>query len=315
MENLLIVCGPTATGKTGLALFLAKKFDGELVSADSRQVYKRMDIGTGKDLTEIKKSGVKIWGYDLVEPSQEFNVAHYTKIAQKAIKDIWRRGKLPILVGGTGLYIKSVVDGLGTVNVPKDPKLRNSLRKKGVEELFEMLATVSPVRAASMNASDKKNPRRLVRAIEIALTKQQAPRIKLRTNSRFQIKNTLFIGLKAGKGVLDERIEQRVKKRIRQGIEKEVKGLLKAGVSWDSQAMQSLGYKQWKGFFDRLKSKQEVVEDWGRAEKQYSRRQMVWFKADKRIKWFNVSQQGWLKKVERLVKRWYINDNSNAKKD
>ena len=143
MNKLLVICGPTSTGKTTLAVDLAKKFNGELISADSRQVYKGMDIGTGKDLPKGAKiklpwfqkygyyelNGVKIWGYDLAAPRHEFNVAQYIKFAERLISDISKRGKTPILVGGTGLYIKAVIDGISTASIPKNNLLRKNLEK------------------------------------------------------------------------------------------------------------------------------------------------------------------------------------------
>ena len=142
IKRLLVVCGPTSSGKTNLALHLAKLFDGELISADSRQVYSKMDIGTGKDLPPSSRlyfssksslpsyyliNGCKIWGLDLVSPNEEFNVSRYLKITNRVIKNLWQRRKLPILVGGTGLYIKAVIDGIPTSSVPKDSKLRKKL--------------------------------------------------------------------------------------------------------------------------------------------------------------------------------------------
>lgn len=192
MKKLLVIVGPTATGKTNLALHLAKILDGELLSADSRQVYKELNIGTGKDIppnskflvenTDLGKrgigfyliDGVKIWGYDLVSPKEEFSVSHYLVFADSILKDIWNRGKLPILVGGTGLYVKAVVDGIETATIPKDESLREFLLKKSADELFELLAQIDSVKAASLNVSDRKNPHRLIRSIEVAKWKLDA---------------------------------------------------------------------------------------------------------------------------------------------
>ena len=173
MQKLLVICGPTSVGKTSLAIRLAKKFNGEIVSADSRQVYKKMDIGTGKDLPANSKlqtlnsklgfyliQSIKLWGYDLVEANEEFNVSEYLNIAKTVITDIQKRGKLPILVGGSGFYIKGVIDGIPTVNIPANKELRNKLESMTAPDLFEKLAELSAERAGSMNSSDKKNPRR-----------------------------------------------------------------------------------------------------------------------------------------------------------
>ena len=261
--------------------------------------------------------GVKIWGYDLVEPTEEFSVGKYVKIARKIIKDIWKSrqklthsggqgGKLPILVGGTGLYIKGVVDGIPTAAISKSKALRKTLEGKKSDELFELLAQLDPVRAASMNASDRKNPRRLIRAIEVASAKVKSQKSKVKSLRA----NELFVGLTASKKYLDKRVEERVDKRVRQGIEKEIKNLFKRGVTWGDQSMQALGYRQWRDFFENKKSQQDVILNWKQAEKQYVKRQMTWFKRDKRINWFDISKLGWDKDVERLVKKWHNQDNS-----
>lgn len=319
MKKLLVVCGPTATGKTSLSLKLAEKFKGELISADSRQVYKNMDIGTGKDIpkgatykVKNKKLGgyyqvnkTKIWGYDLVSPRREFSVAQYVEIAREVIKDIWERDKLPILVGGTGFYIQGVVDGIETASVPKNKKLRKSLEGKSAEDLFEHLAQVAPIKAASLNMSDRKNPRRLIRAIEIAQWGLKGGKKEEDGEVFIGGDKVLFVGLRADRELLCKRVEKRVKSRIEEGIEEEIKKLLKMGVRWKSQSMDSLGYKQWKGYFKGDKKLEEVIKEWEREECNYAKRQMTWFKKDKRINWFDISKENYRRNVEKLVKKWY----------
>jgi tRNA dimethylallyltransferase len=362
-KKLLVICGPTATGKTSLALSLAKKFDGELVSADSRQVYKEMDIGTGKDLPvnvkcqmsnvefedknicfyDIKE--VRIWAYDLVEATEEFSVSQYIKIAKKIVEDIWKRKKLPILVGGTGFYIKAVIEGIPRASVAKNKRLRKSLEKKEAAELFTILNKIDSARASLMNESDRKNPRRLIRAIEIAKYKLANPDtsinrfIEVQENEKKKKHDVLmnrfiatedvddgvlFIGLTAPRKILYEIIEKRVEKRLKDGIEKEIEKLLLNGIGWDDQAMQSLGYRQWRDYFEEHKSnselksrktkkqkedevteKRDVIQKWKQAEKRYAKRQITWFKKDKRINWFDITKSCYKKNVEKLVRKWH----------
>ncbi len=299
MKKLLVICGPTATGKTALAIKLAKKFDGEIVSADSRQVYKGMDIGMGKEWGDVP-----IHGYDLVDPRREFSVSKYLKFARKILKDIWRRGKLPILVGGTGLYIKGVVDGIPTVEVPRNNELRKRLEEKSADELFESLSQLDAVRAGSMNSSDRKNPRRLVRAIEVAQW-NLGHGVKCLTSDILHPTSVLVIGLTAAKEPLNKRIEDRVGERVKAGIKKEIESLLKNGVSWDDQSMMSFGYRQYRDFFEGEVPEEVVVSEWTREEQKYVKRQMTWFKKDKRVGWFDIFEVDYQKKVEKMVAKWY----------
>ena len=313
MQKLLIVCGPTATGKTALALSLAKKFKGELISADSKQVYKGLDIGTGKDIsTQAKRKGyyefqgIKIWGYDLVGPKENFSVSRYIQFARKVVKEIVKREKLPIIVGGTGLYIKAIVDGIPTAKIPQSPALRENLAAKSQDELFEILAQLDPIKAGSLNSSDKKNPRRLIRAIEIATWNLEGKSKEFK--ERIQKFDPLFIGLTSSREYLFERIAKRVETRVRQGVEREIGELLKKGVSWENQSMSSLGYRQWRAYFEGKKTKKETIEDWKRQEKKYAKRQITWFKRDKRIAWFDITKPNWTDSVEKLAKIWYSSD-------
>jgi len=300
MNKLLVICGPTATGKTSLGILLAKKINGEIVSADSRQAYKNMDIGTGK----VWGEGIKIWGYDLVSPKDEFSVSKYLKFAQKVISDIERRGKLPILVGGTGLYIRGVVDGIPTINVPQNRKLRRNLEKMDSNQLYEHLSQIDSFKAGSMNSSDKKNPRRLIRAIEVAMWTLDNSKKGLSQNKKSF--DTLFVGLTAPSVFLDERIEKRVDERMDEGFEEEVKKLIDSGVDWNDQSMMSLGYRQWRDFAEGAVDKEAALSEWKKEERKYAKRQMVWWRRDGRINWFDIREPEYQKKVENLVKKWYI---------
>ncbi len=317
MNKLLIICGPTATGKTLLAITLAKKFDGEIISADSRQVYKGMNIGTGKDLPENAKlqmtdngfgfyeiDGIPVWGYDLADPKEEFSVSKYLKFAPKIISDIDGRGRLPILVGGTGLYIKGVVDGIPTADVPRSMELREKLLGKSPDELFETLSQTDTLKAGSMNTSDRKNPRRLMRAIEVSqyfLDHRNKESQLLAIDKR----DTMFIGLTAPRDFVDRGIEERVERRVRDGIKDEIKNLLDSGVDWNDQSMLSLGYRQYRDFFEGGVGEELIIDEWTREEKRYAKRQMTWFKKDRRILWFDVSDSKFSEKVEKSVKKWY----------
>lgn len=298
-NKILVLCGPTATGKTKLGIHLAKKCNGEIISADSRQVYKFMDIGTGKEWGEVP-----IHGYDLIDPKDNFSVHDYFKFVKIILNDIWSKNKLPILVGGTGFYIKSIVDGIETINIPSNNELRKSLNDKNVDQLFEKLATLDSSKAASLNTSDKKNPRRLIRAIEIAIWKIENE--KKVTNTKITDKNinTLFIGLKCPMKIISDLIYKRVEKRINEGFIDEIEDLLKMGISWKMQSMNALGYKESEGFFKSGLSYEDFVNKWYSNELKYVKRQITWFNKDKRINWFDITNKNYYQEVEKLVNKW-----------
>lgn len=293
MQKLLVVVGPTASGKTALSIKLAQKYQGEIISADSRQVYTGMDVGTGKQRSTL----VPIWGYDLAEPTEDFSVSHFQSFADQKIEEIALREKLPILVGGTGLYIRAVVDGIATANVPQDRLLRQRLDGCSVTELTKELKELAPEKLSTMNDSDRNNPRRLIRAIEIALSPVEPSAVVKKYD-------TLIVGLTAPLDVLYEKVEQNIRRRIDAGVFDEVSQLLSSGVSWDSPAMTSLGYRQLHSFFSGEKTKEEAILDWIQEEKRYVKRQITWFKQDTRIKWIPIIEADFEKKVEEYIKSW-----------
>jgi len=334
MNKIIVILGPTSSGKSDIAVKLAKKFDGEIISADSRQVYRGMDVGTGKigrykrfDLEELSRFnrnkekvepwtayGIPHYMISIVSPRTNYNVAKFKKRAEKIIDDILKRGKLPIICGGTGFWIRALVDNLNFPEVKPDWKLRKKLEKHSAEKLFVMLKKLDRKISKTIDA---KNKVRLIRAIEICKAIGKVPTLR---NSQLVIRNSdkknpnyklpitnytfLQIGLKFSKEKLYKNIERRVKARFAQGMIAEVKKLHRQGLSW--KKIQSFGlayfwiplYLQNKihpvksreagsrqgGTFNRV-NKQELVEKVIQAEKNYAKRQMTWFKRDKRIKW------------------------------
>jgi tRNA dimethylallyltransferase len=208
------------------------------------------------------------------------------------------------LVGGTGLYIKGVVDGIPTVNIPINRKLRKNLEKMDTNQLYEHLSQIDSFKAGSMNSSDKKNPRRLIRAIEVAMWILDNSKRGLSQNKRSF--DTLFIGLTAPSEFLEKRINKRIDGWIDEGFEEEVKKLIGSGVDWDDQSMMSLGYRQWRDFVEGAVEREAALSEWKKEERKYAKRQIVWWKRDGRINWFNINEPEYQKKVEKLVKKWYI---------
>jgi len=290
LPKLVVILGPTASGKTDLAVKLAKKFNGEIVSADSRQIYKKMDIGTAKPSKKEKRL-VPHHLIDLIKPNQRFNAAVYKRLALKAIKDVENRNKMPFLVGGTGLYIKSIIDNINFPAVPAQKKLRKNLENKTEKELFKIYSKLDPEGAKFI---DKNNKRRLIRAIEVCKVTKK-PFWKQREKGR-NLFNALIIGIKLPKKELEKRIKIRIEKMFKLDLEREVKNLTKK-YGWEISPFQTIGYQEWKDYFNKKSGRNDVKKQVILHTLQFSKRQMTWFKKNKRIKWIKN-----YKSAEKLVK-------------
>lgn len=298
LPKIIIILGPTASGKTALSLKLAKKYNGEIINADSRQVYKEMNIGTAKEPRDDEKKEYFVRGIphhliDVVRPDEEFTLAHFKQMALEKINDILKRKKMPIIAGGTGLYIWAIVDNLDIPSVAPDFKLRKKLEKKSLAELVKMLKKADPLSAKKI---DLKNPRRVIRALEVAL-RNKGSFVEQQKKSP-PLFNALQIGISIPREILYQRINQRVDEQIKDGLINEVKKLAKK-YSWSLPAMSGLGYKQIGYYLRGEKTLPEAVELIKRDTRRYAKKQMTWFKRDKRIKWIKND-----KEIDKLVKKF-----------
>ena len=309
--DALVILGPTATGKTDLAIKLAKKFNGELISCDSRQVYKGLDIGTGKlpggQPSVIKGNGwweideVKIWLYDVVDLKKQYTVADYVKDVNRVIDEISRRGKLPIIAGGTGLYLKALLERLSNLAIPVDLRLRKELEKLSLDELQKKLQEISLQKWEKMNNSDRQNLRRLVRAVELNKSSSKLDS-RLRGNDSLDV---LKIGLMAPRRILYERINEQVVEWVKNGIVDEVKRIIREGVT--KQRIKNLGleYVVVVEYLEKKISLDQMIEKMQSKVRQYAKRQITWFKKEKNVSWFDISNKNYVDKVENLVAKWY----------
>ena len=291
-RKIIVILGPTASGKSALAVKMAKKINGEIISADSRQVYKGLDIGSGK-ITKKEMSGIPHYCLEIVHPKKIFTVVDFKKRADEAIEKIFAKNKTPIIVGGTGLYIQAIVDNIVLPEVKPNWKLRKELGKKTTEEMFKMLKKLDPERAKNIDA---KNPRRLIRAIEIAKKIGKIPKLKSMSRRDLDIRQ---IGIKLPDEILKKNIEKRIKKMLKGGLVAEIKKLKSSGLPW--KRIYELGFEyRYPALFLRGKiSKDEMLEKMLIKNRQYAKRQMTWFKRDKIIKWISKEKQ-----AEKLIKKF-----------
>ena len=275
--KIICIGGPTGVGKTALAIELANKFDGEIISCDSIAIYKGLDIGSAKP-TKEEQQQAKHFLIDQIEPSNEFSVAEYCEIANKYIKEIASRGKVPIVVGGTGLYMKCLLFDMSLGDSQKSVEIRekyqNLLAQKGKEELYKYLEQIDPQSAKEIHPNDTK---KVIRAIEIfESTGKPKSEHKSESQSRYDY---YLIYLNTDRKTLYQRIDNRVDKMFELGLENEVKNLLKEyGLTKDNQSMQAIGYKEFFDYFDGKIDKNQMIELIKQNSRHYAKRQLTWFK-------------------------------------
>lgn len=298
--KVLVLLGPTASGKTALGVSLALKYNGEIVSADSRQVYKGMDIGSGKDLKAYKvgKKNAPYHLIDVVSPNTEFNLAKYQKLALKAMTDVIERGKLPIIVGGTGLYLQALVDNYLLSSTKPDLEKRRELEILSREELFKRLEDLKPDFAHKLNNSDKNNPRRLVRYLEIL---EQGSSLEMKKESPYDF---LILGLTYDDEILRARIIKRINDRLDQeDMLGEVKRLHAEGVPWRRLLSFGLEYKFLSQYLLGRLDYDDMLKKLGDASYRFAKRQKTWFrrweKQGRQIYWVDGLQT-----AEKLIKAW-----------
>jgi tRNA dimethylallyltransferase len=291
-KPLIVITGPTATGKTDFSIKLAREIDGEIISADSMQVYKGLDIGTDKVSEEIRKE-IPHYLIDVVEPYEKFSVADFVKEADRAIEEIQKKGKFPIVVGGTGFYIRALLYGLPETP-PSREEIRRELEKRTTQELYTELLKVSPDYAKKIGRDDRK---RIIRALEVyRLTGKPITAFSAKKNKpRYP-----FLGyfLYRNREELYKRIADRVDSQIRRGLVKETKWLLKFGRNLT--AFQALGYKEMLEYLDGKMSLEEAVKLLKRRTKQFAKRQFTWFRREPKFKWVNLSEIGEEELIDRI---------------
>ena len=283
--KIIVIAGPTASGKSDIAITLAKKINGYIINGDSRQVYKYLNIGTAKPVfqnSEYTIDGIKHYLYDFVDPKDSFTLFDY----QLAVKDILRKEKgIPILVGGSGLYIDSVVFNY---LLSKNDNIDTTLQSKSIEELKELAKEYLP----NMNESDRENKHRLIRAIQR----------KGSTHKKGDMLNSIYFVLDIEKEILEKRVEERIERMFKEGLLEENISLSKKGYTYEDKGMNSIGYIEFKEYFDKEKTLEQVKEDIYRNTLSYIKRQKTWFKRNKNSIWINNKEDIYYKASNFILK-------------
>ena len=304
-DPILVIVGPTAVGKTELAVKVAQRLNAEIISADSMQIYRGMDVGTAKPTPE-EQGGIVHHMIDVVDPDQDFTVAQYQEMVEEILASISARGKRALLTGGTGLYVKAVIDGFDFPAQPEDFQLRRQLQQiaqtQGPKALHDKLQRVDPVSARRLHPNDV---RRVIRALEVyEVTGTPLSELLERQEHRPPRHEALFFGLTRPREELYLRCDQRVDLMLEQGLLDEVKQLLERGFDQRGTALQAIGYKELIGYLQGQYDWEEGIRLLKRNTRRYAKRQYTWFLRDRRIQWIDVSTVGPEQAVEEIVSEY-----------
>lgn len=304
IPRVLCIVGPTSSGKTALGIQLAKKYHGEIINADARQVYQEFSIGTGKpaggkritkdDRGYYLYEGIPHYVMDFLPPEKTFTVVEWRDVAMSAIRSIVKRKHLPIVVGGTGLYIQALIDNFQIPEVPPQPSFREAMGEKPLAELIEMLLRLDP---DASKIVDLKNPRRVIRALEVATFTGEA--FTKQRKKLDPVVEPFLMAIKHDRDELRRRINAAVEHNIEIGWIDEIRRLKKEGIAWDAPAMTSIGYRELARYVQGEIPLEEAIQKTKDATWQYAKRQLTWFKRDKRIHWVKDAAE-----AERLVVKW-----------
>lgn len=300
LPKLIVLLGPTASGKTAWGLEFAQKFNGDIISADSRQIYQKMTIGTAKPEGEWKwdgfgrtyfVNGIRHYLVDFLNPGKSFSASEFRDLAIKHARNTIKNGRVPMVVGGTGLYISTLIDNFSIPPVAANPKLRQGLEEKSLADLVLLLEKMDP---ETVKVIDKNNKRRLIRALEVCILSGEP--FSAQRKKGEPLFDVLLIGIDTPRETLRERIETRVDAMIQAGIIKEIEILLKQKYGWQLPSMNGIGYRQFKDYFDGVLDLPATIAGLKRDTWQYARRQLTWFRREEKIKWVQTKEE-----AERLI--------------
>ncbi len=284
MQKTIVIVGPTASGKTALSIDIAKVFNGEIISGDSIQVYKELSIGSAK-ITEQEKQGIIHHLIDIKSCFEEFSAGEFSELTRKTIYEIKKRGKTPIIAGGTGLFIKGVIEGYDYSDCPKNQRFRDQcherIEKEGLTPLYEELIVLNPNCINKVKPNDEK---RIIRQLEIAKFSNSNPQKEI------NLEDFIVIGINMDRNILYERINKRVDIMLDNGLVEEVRELYEKGLREHHQSAKGIGYKELFPYFEGIKSLQECIEDIKQHSRNFAKRQLTWFRAMPYIKWFEPNQ-------------------------